>query len=96
VAAERIAFVQGLADACSVVCRLSGSEALSLSDVRFTPKADILAVECDVRQVPITDITNLFDHLVGEDKDRIRHRYPDRLCGSEVEDQVELRGLFHG
>ena len=39
VAAERIAFVQGLADARSVVCRLSGSDALSLSDVRFTPNS---------------------------------------------------------
>ena len=49
VAAERIAFVQGLADARSVVCRLSGSEALSLSDVRFTPIADMCGATRDVR-----------------------------------------------
>ena len=34
-------------------------------------------------------------HIGGEDKDRIRDRKPDRLCGSEIEDQVELGGLFH-
>jgi hypothetical protein len=37
-----------------------------------------------------------FDYFVGEDKYRIRDRHPDRLCSSEVEGQVELRGLFHG
>ena len=37
VAAERVALIQGLAEARGVVSRLSGSEALSLSDVRFTP-----------------------------------------------------------
>ena len=37
----------------------------------------------------------LFDELVGEDMDRIRDRQPDRLRGSEIEDQVELRRLFH-
>src|SRR5262245_25671935 len=39
---------------------------------------------------------NSFDDLVGEDKDRIRDHQPDRLRGSEIEDHVELRGLFHG
>ncbi len=38
----------------------------------------------------------LVDRLVGEDQDRIRDRQPDRLRGSEIEDHVELRGLFHG
>ena len=38
----------------------------------------------------------LVDRLVGEDQDRIRDRQPDRLRGSEIDDHVELRGLFHG
>jgi hypothetical protein len=38
----------------------------------------------------------LVDHLAGEDQDQIRDRQPDRLRGSEIEDHVELRGLFHG
>ena len=38
---------------------------------------------------------DLFVELVGEEMDRIRDRQPDRLRGSEIEDQVELRGLFH-
>ena len=40
--------------------------------------------------------TPLVDHLIGEAQDRIRDRQPDRLRGSEIEDHVELRGLFHG
>jgi len=31
-----------------------------------------------------------------QEKDRIREREPDRLRRSEIEDHVELRGLFHG
>jgi hypothetical protein len=34
----------------------------------------------------------LFDDLVGEDKDLTGDRQPDRLRGSEIEDQVELSG----
>jgi hypothetical protein len=38
----------------------------------------------------------LFDHVVGETKDRVRDHQTDFLCGTEVDDQVELRGLFYG
>ena len=43
---------------------------------------------------PKADI-DLLDHVVGEAEDRIWDRQPDFPRGTEVDDQVELRGLFH-
>ena len=37
-----------------------------------------------------------FDHLVSEGEERVRDGQPDRPRGLEIEDQFELRGLFHG
>ena len=36
------------------------------------------------------------DHLIGEGEERVRDGQPDRPGGLEIEDQFELRGLFHG
>ena len=66
---------------------------LGRRNVRFGSKADILRCGSDVP--PKADIAPLFDHVVGEAKDRIWDRQPDFPRGSEVDDQVELRGLFH-
>jgi hypothetical protein len=65
------------------------------------PRTEFRATQYDVVVVPIAAQriaakAPLLDHLIGEDKDRIRDRQPDRLRGSEIEDHVELRGLFHG
>ena len=61
-----------------------------------------IRTENDIWQCPLwinhapQQTAPLFDHLVGQDKDRVWDRHPDRLRGSEIEDQVKLRGLFHG
>jgi hypothetical protein len=38
---------------------------LSITDVRFTPKADMNQGGCDVRFVAKADISRLLDHLIG-------------------------------
>ena len=37
----------------------------------------------------------LFDHLLGGGEDRRRDGQPHRLCGLEIEDQLEFRDLLH-
>jgi hypothetical protein len=72
-----------------------------LSNVRFTP---VSGQSADILPCPLCAISGLthrskkaplFDHLVGEDKDRIGDRQSDRLRGFEIEDHVELRSLLH-
>ena len=55
-----------------------------------------MSAKCQSRHFALRETTSLFDHLVGEGKDRIRDRESDRLGGSEIEDHVELRSLFNG
>jgi hypothetical protein len=64
------------------------------------PKADIGQRDCDVRFVPNADITqcsklHLLDHLIGGHLDRHRHVEIKRLCGLEVEHELEFGGLHH-
>jgi len=40
-------------------------------------------------------ISRLFDHLVGAGEDRLRHGEAERLCGLEVNDQLNFRGLLN-
>ena len=56
----------------------------------------LMSAKCQSRHFALRKTTSLFDHLVGEGKDRIRDRESDRLGGSEIEDHVELRSLFNG
>src|ERR1700720_2038855 len=37
---------------------------------------------------------NLFDHLVGTSKKRCRNVQPERVCGLEVDDKLELSRLL--
>ena len=37
----------------------------------------------------------LFDHLIGERKQRRRDREAERLCGLKVEDELKFGGLHH-
>jgi hypothetical protein len=58
--------------------------------------ASVSVALCQSRPNAAQQKAPLVDHLVGEDQDRIWDREPDRFRGSEIEDHVELCGLFHG
>ena len=72
-----------------------------LINVRFCPlsglKSDILRgprsakTGCEQSQ----QTAQLFDYLVGERQQAIRHREPERLGSLKVEHQVELRWLHN-
>ena len=40
--------------------------------------------------------TSLFDHLVGAGQQRRWHDDAKRLCGLQIDNQLELRGLLNG
>ena len=39
---------------------------------------------------------HLLDHLIGASEERWRDRHTERLCGFQVDDQIEFGCLFHG
>jgi hypothetical protein len=55
-----------------------------LADVRFGSQADICSAPAHVRFVPIADIGSVW-----------RNRHTERLSRFQVDDQIELGGLFH-
>ena len=59
------------------------------------PKADICSALGDVCFVPIADMINLIDHLVGAVEQRGRYGEVERLRGLEVNHQLELGRLLH-
>ena len=44
----------------------------------------------------LTEVINLFDHLVGAGKQQFRHGESERLGGSEIDGQLNFRGLHDG
>ena len=58
------------------------------------PKADMCGATRDVRFVPIADIGDLFDHLVGAALHRLWHGNAERLGGLEIDDQLDFRWLL--
>ena len=42
----------------------------------------------------LTAVSVSFDHLVGAGEDRLRHGEAERLCGLQVDDQLEFRRLL--
>jgi hypothetical protein len=65
------------------------------------PKADIAERDLDVRFVPKTDIMQcskrlaLFDHLIGQQQHRLRHRQPYCFCCLQVDDKLEFGRCLH-
>ena len=56
------------------------------------PKADVRSATRYVCFGPKADISQIsFDHLVGAALHRLRHRNAQRLCGLEIDDQLNFR-----
>src|SRR5262245_39056707 len=65
------------------------------------PKADMCGARGYVRFGPGADSCgatkrSLFDHLVGDGKERRRYGEPEHAGGFGVDDEFELRRLHHG
>ena len=60
------------------------------------PKADICSALGDVCFVPIADMINLIDHLVGAVEQRPRNSDPERFGGLEIDRQLELDRAWTG
>jgi hypothetical protein len=59
------------------------------------PKADIGATHRHVCFGPLPEVAKLFDHLVGGDKQSLRHGDAERFGGFQINDQLELGRLLH-
>ena len=57
---------------------------------RFIPKADMCSAKCNVCFTPIADIGRLFDHLVGDGEQLVRHGEAERLRRLHVQRHLEL------
>jgi hypothetical protein len=65
------------------------------SHVRYAPKATVGHQNAIGRDGPDADIRpRLFDHLVGGDKQALRHGKAEPLRSVEIDDKLELGGLF--
>src|ERR1700680_3390687 len=58
------------------------------------PNSDIARRSRHVSKVPTTEVTRLFDHLVGSRQQRRRNGEAEGLGGLQVYSQFEARGLF--
>jgi hypothetical protein len=60
------------------------------------PETDILKAGRHVSKVPTTELTKLFDHLVGAGDERCRQLDAERFRGLQIDDQKEFRRLVEG
>ena len=65
------------------------------------PIADIAQHDCDDREVPKGDICSaanciLFDHLIGDRQELIRHVQAERPGGFHINHKLEFSGSHHG
>jgi hypothetical protein len=60
------------------------------------PKADATRKSWQVRNVPIAEVTVLFDHLVGVGKQHGGNRNAQRFSSLEVDDEIELLRTLYG
>ncbi len=58
------------------------------------PIADMCSALADVCFGPKADIAQLFDHFIGAILYRLRHGDAERLCGLEVEQQLDFACLL--
>ena len=65
-------------------------------NVRFGSKADVCVAKQHVRYGPKADMLILFDHLVGDREHARRNYKTERLCGLEIDDQLEFGWLYDG
>ena len=75
--------------AASVLNRVANADLADHGMSALPPKADMCSALTHVRFVPIADIC-LFDHLVGEQQERLAYREAERLGRLEVDDEFKL------
>src|SRR5712664_3381681 len=65
----------------------------AISTSALPPTADIPESGCDVRKVPLPEVVNLFDHLIGAGEQRRWHFEAELFRSLEIDTQLELGRL---